>query len=95
VENTILLPIARRAMSLLNHWLLASVRLRHGVALPLTQPRQLLNALPFPHNRTYGAAVPGLPRRLYWMTGKGKAVYDRAVATRQQFDTWDIEGAKA
>ncbi|KPH10227.1 hypothetical protein CO657_03545 [Rhizobium acidisoli] len=37
--------------------------------------------------------VPGLPRRLYWITGKGKAVYDRAVATRQQFNAWDIEGA--
>lgn len=38
--------------------------------------------------------MPGLPRRLYWITGKGKAVYDRAVATRRQFDAWDIEGAR-
>ncbi|CDN91366.1 PadR family transcriptional regulator [Agrobacterium tumefaciens] len=32
------------------------------------------------------ASVPGLPRRRYWITGKGQRVFDRANEIRRQFN---------
>lgn len=30
--------------------------------------------------------VPGLPRRRYWITGKGQRVFDRAIEMRKHYD---------
>jgi len=32
------------------------------------------------------AKVPGLPRRRYWITGKGQRVFDRANEMRKHYD---------
>lgn len=34
------------------------------------------------------ASVPGLPRRRYWITGKGQRVFDRANEMRRQYDAF-------
>lgn len=33
------------------------------------------------------ASQPGLPRRRYWITGKGQRVFERATDLRQKFKT--------
>lgn len=33
------------------------------------------------------ASIPGLPRRRYWITGKGQRVFDRASEMHKQFMT--------
>jgi len=40
-------------------------------------------------------SVAGMPRRRYWITGKGQAVLNRAVATAAEYASWSPEGGFA